>query len=57
MFAGCLNPAGEGAKKLKQQHSRRLIVLSMDVTKQDQLDEAVQEVKRLLPQDGKFIRT
>ncbi|XP_050726869.1 D-beta-hydroxybutyrate dehydrogenase, mitochondrial-like [Eriocheir sinensis] len=51
VFAGCLNPHGEGAEALRGLHSQRLIVLSMDVTRQDQLDKAAQEVKRLLPQD------
>lgn len=54
MIAGCLNPNGEGAESLKELHSRRLIVISMDVTKKDQLDKAVLEVKRLLPQNGEM---
>ncbi|XP_045110218.1 D-beta-hydroxybutyrate dehydrogenase, mitochondrial-like isoform X2 [Portunus trituberculatus] len=50
VFAGCLNDAGEGAARLREQHSERLIVLPMDVTKQEQLNAAVQEVKLQLPE-------
>lgn len=55
VFAGCLNTDGEGALSLKELHSQRLIVLSMDVTKQDQLDKAVLEVKRMLSKDGELM--
>ncbi|XP_045607761.1 D-beta-hydroxybutyrate dehydrogenase, mitochondrial isoform X3 [Procambarus clarkii] len=49
VFAGCLQADGEGAEHLRQEGSSRLHVLQMDVTSQDQLDKAAQEVKRLLP--------
>ena len=55
MFAGCLNITGEGAGRLREQRSDRLIVLDMDVTNQQQLNETVQQIKELLPQGGKFI--
>lgn len=50
VFAGCLNSSGEGAGRLREQCSNRLIVLNMDVTNQEQLDKAVQEIKLQLPQ-------
>ncbi|XP_045607757.1 D-beta-hydroxybutyrate dehydrogenase, mitochondrial isoform X2 [Procambarus clarkii] len=49
VFAGCLQADGEGAEHLRQEGSSRLHVLQMDVTSQDQLDKAAQEVRRLLP--------
>nr|XP_045608263.1 D-beta-hydroxybutyrate dehydrogenase, mitochondrial-like isoform X1 [Procambarus clarkii] len=50
VFAGCLQADGEGAKILRQEGSRRLHVLQMDVTSQEQLDKAAEEVKSLLPE-------
>lgn len=52
MFAGCLNSVGEGAAALKRHGSARLVVLQMDVTNQEQLAEAAQEVKKQLPKGG-----
>ncbi|XP_045607758.1 D-beta-hydroxybutyrate dehydrogenase, mitochondrial isoform X2 [Procambarus clarkii] len=49
VFAGCLQAGGEGAENLKRNGSQRLHVLQMDVTKQEQVDKAAEEVKELLP--------
>ncbi|XP_071552237.1 D-beta-hydroxybutyrate dehydrogenase, mitochondrial-like [Panulirus ornatus] len=49
VFAGCLKADGKGADHLRQEGSSRLHVLQMDVTNQDQLDKAAQQVKDLLP--------
>ncbi|XP_050726882.1 D-beta-hydroxybutyrate dehydrogenase, mitochondrial-like [Eriocheir sinensis] len=50
VFAGCLDANGEGAAALKRHGSARLVVLQMDVTDQEQLAKAAQEVKKLLPE-------
>lgn len=52
MFAGCLDANGEGAAALKRHGSARLVVLQMDVTNEEQLAKAAQEVKKLLPEEG-----
>lgn len=49
VFALCLRSEGAGIQKLRDEHSKRLHVIQADVTKQDQLDRALQEVKSLLP--------
>ncbi|KAK8393047.1 hypothetical protein O3P69_013235 [Scylla paramamosain] len=49
VFAGCLDANGEGAASLKRHGSNRLVVLQMDVTNQEQLVKAAQEVKKQLP--------
>lgn len=52
MFAGCLDADGEGAAALKRHGSGRLVVLQMDVTNQEQLAKAAQEVKKVLQEGG-----
>lgn len=52
VFAGCLDANGEGAAALKRHGSARLVVLQMDVTNQEQLAKAAQEVKKLLSEGG-----
>ncbi|XP_047496906.1 D-beta-hydroxybutyrate dehydrogenase, mitochondrial-like [Penaeus chinensis] len=49
VFALCLRSEGAGIQKLRDEHSKRLHVIQADVTKQDQLDLALKEVKSLLP--------
>ncbi|XP_037783264.1 D-beta-hydroxybutyrate dehydrogenase, mitochondrial-like [Penaeus monodon] len=49
VFALCLRLEGAGIQKLREEHSKRLHVIQADVTKQDQLDRALQEVKSQLP--------
>ncbi|XP_066972239.1 D-beta-hydroxybutyrate dehydrogenase, mitochondrial-like isoform X2 [Macrobrachium rosenbergii] len=50
VFAGCLqaNAGGEGAKKLKDIDPERLHVLQLDVTKQDDIDQALKFVSDTL---------
>ncbi|KAK7081562.1 putative short-chain dehydrogenases reductases (SDR) [Halocaridina rubra] len=52
VFAGCLlaDTGGEGAKRLRQVKSERFHVLQMDVTCQEQIKAALQEVKGILPE-------
>ncbi|XP_022100681.1 D-beta-hydroxybutyrate dehydrogenase, mitochondrial-like isoform X1 [Acanthaster planci] len=56
VFAGCLDVQGEGALRLKDvpsesggRASKKLHVIQMDVTKEDQVSDAVQTVLSLLP--------
>lgn len=57
VFAGCLNVNGEGASTLKRHGSSRLVVLQMDVTKEEQLAKAADEVKKQLPSGGKVLHS
>lgn len=52
VFAGCLmaDSGGKGAEQLRQVESDRLHVVQLDVTKHEQLKNAVQQVKSILPQ-------
>ena len=52
VFAGCLNPTGDGAEKLKQEGSGRIHVIGLDVTKDEQVKEAEKFVRGNLPQGG-----
>lgn len=54
MFAGCLvtDGAGHGAEKLRREASERLQVLQLDVTSQNQLQAALNTVKKTLPVGG-----
>ncbi|XP_042861662.1 D-beta-hydroxybutyrate dehydrogenase, mitochondrial-like [Penaeus japonicus] len=49
VFALCLRSEGTGIQKLLDEKSKRLHVIQADVTKQDQLDRALLQVKSLLP--------
>lgn len=53
VFAGCLQAAaeGEGAEALRRRASDRLHVLQLDVTREKQVQEAVQQIIEILPQD------
>ncbi|XP_066954519.1 D-beta-hydroxybutyrate dehydrogenase, mitochondrial-like [Macrobrachium rosenbergii] len=53
VFAGCLlaDTGGEGAQQLRRLGSSRLHVLQMDVTQQEQIEDALQQTKKLIP-DG-----
>lgn len=55
MFAGCLDADGKGAAALKSHGSSRLVVLQMDVTNEEQLAKAAQEVKKILPEGGEDV--
>ncbi|CAN8030790.1 hypothetical protein HPB47_026580 [Ixodes persulcatus] len=45
VFAGCLFPEGEGARKLRENGSSNVVVLPLDVTKDDEIERAVVDVK------------
>ncbi|KAG8197261.1 hypothetical protein JTE90_007509 [Oedothorax gibbosus] len=51
VFAGCLRPNGPGAQKLRTTCSSRLHIVPLDITKEDQVEAAVEYVKANLP-DG-----
>lgn len=53
VFAGCLQAAagGEGAEALRQRASDRLHVLQLDVTREEQVQEALQQIIEILPKD------
>ncbi|XP_058011304.1 17-beta-hydroxysteroid dehydrogenase type 2 [Ahaetulla prasina] len=48
VFAGVLNAAGPGAKKLKETCSERLSILQLDITSSAQIKEAYLETRRKL---------
>ncbi len=55
VFAACLHSKGSGADKLRSECSSRLVVVQMDVTKDDEVLEAVETVKKHIayPENGK----
>ncbi|XP_069689218.1 short-chain dehydrogenase/reductase family 9C member 7-like [Periplaneta americana] len=48
VFAGCLFPEGDGASLLKKSCSNRLKVIQLDVTKDDQVEKALEAVTSTL---------
>ncbi len=54
VFAGCLLSDGEGAKDLQATCSDRLKVVQLDVTKDEQVEEAYQNVKEELGGEGYY---
>ncbi|XP_068209389.1 D-beta-hydroxybutyrate dehydrogenase, mitochondrial-like [Palaemon carinicauda] len=57
VFAGCLlaDSRGEGAERLREVRSERLRVLQLDVTSEDQLNEAIHNVKIHLALSGNVL--
>ncbi|XP_070566031.1 11-beta-hydroxysteroid dehydrogenase type 2-like [Ptychodera flava] len=53
VFAGCLFKGGEGEQQLVQTCSDRLTTIQLDITDQEQVDNALAEVERKL--DGKAL--
>jgi len=53
VFACCLFPLGEGAQKLKAECSSRLRIIKMDVTSDEDVEEAYQEVEEELGRQGR----
>jgi len=45
VFAGCLQPHGEGANLLRLHDEKNIKILSLDVTSQESVDRAMQSVK------------
>ena len=52
MFAGCLKSQTGGAKELRELNLKRLHVIQMDVTSDDQVAAAVAYVSRHIPPQG-----
>lgn len=53
IFAGCLQPEGGGALELKKSCSDRLHIVPLDITKEHQIQSAVEYVKNNLPPEAK----
>ncbi|KAK4288505.1 hypothetical protein Pmani_038464 [Petrolisthes manimaculis] len=51
VYAGCLMPEGEGARSLRQEASDRLRVVSLDVTKDEEVRAAYKTVEQDLASD------
>ena len=54
VFAGCLSPGGPGARGLALQGSGNLKVLQLDVTKDEDVEQAKRVVQKNLPEKGEF---
>ncbi|KAG7161490.1 D-beta-hydroxybutyrate dehydrogenase-like 6 [Homarus americanus] len=56
VFAGCqfAKAGGEGSLRLKREGSERLHVLQIDLTSSEELTQAFEEVKRILPEGEMF---
>jgi NAD(P)-dependent dehydrogenase (short-subunit alcohol dehydrogenase family) len=52
VFAGCLNEKGEGADKLRNECSKRLHVVELDVTKDKSVSAAFKYIKQYTPKHG-----
>jgi NAD(P)-dependent dehydrogenase (short-subunit alcohol dehydrogenase family) len=52
VFAGCLNEKGEGAEKLRNECSKRLHVVELDVTKDKSVLAAFKYIKQCTPKHG-----
>jgi NAD(P)-dependent dehydrogenase (short-subunit alcohol dehydrogenase family) len=52
VFAGCLKSQCGGAQKLRELNLRRLHVIQMDVTSDEQVAAAVAYVSRQIPPQG-----
>ncbi|KAL4233227.1 (2R 3R)-2 [Mactra antiquata] len=52
VFAGCLYPDGEGAKKLKSESSKRLHIVPLDVASDESVLKAHDYVVKHLPKNG-----
>ncbi|XP_063587881.1 D-beta-hydroxybutyrate dehydrogenase, mitochondrial-like [Penaeus indicus] len=53
VFAGCLQASGESARDLASSASSRLRVIQLDITKEEEVNAALKEVKDLLSPGGK----
>jgi NAD(P)-dependent dehydrogenase (short-subunit alcohol dehydrogenase family) len=52
VFAGCLNPNCDGAKSLKEKGGERLQVVSIDVTDDESIKQALETTRKGLPELG-----
>ena len=53
VFAGCLDSRGDGARKLQEGASSRLLVVQMDVCKEEDVQAALAIVKQNLPEPNR----
>ena len=53
MFAGCSDCNGLGARSLASRGSTKLAVLQIDVTKQDEIDDAAEMIQDVVGDDCK----
>ena len=53
VYAGCCNPAGEGAVQLLSEASARLQTIAIDVTSTDSLNSALNIIRQQLPTSAK----
>jgi NAD(P)-dependent dehydrogenase (short-subunit alcohol dehydrogenase family) len=56
VFAGCVKSQEGGAKELKELNLKRLHVIQMDVTSDEQVAAAAQYVSRHVPPQGDYTR-
>lgn len=54
VFAGCLQPNGEGAKKLLTENREKLIIVPLDVTKDESVEAARKLVDNLIEDKSKL---
>lgn len=52
VFAGCLNPDGAGAIRLKESCSKKLHIVPLDVSSDDSVDKAHNYIVKHLPENG-----
>lgn len=57
VFAGCLSPDGAGAQSLKRQSSDNLKILKLDVTRDEDVQQAKRTVQENLPEKGESLST
>ena len=55
VFAGCSDCNGLGARSLASRGSTKLAVLQIDVTKQDEIDDAAEMIQDVVGDEGTFI--
>lgn len=55
VFAGCLSPEGAGAQSLAQHSSSKLKILKLDVTSDEDMQQAKTTVQEQLPEKGESL--
>ena len=53
MIAGCYNPDGPGASKLRSEY-KAIQIVKIDVTSDDSVDKALSEVEKSVESKGRF---
>ncbi|XP_055955307.1 D-beta-hydroxybutyrate dehydrogenase, mitochondrial-like isoform X2 [Patella vulgata] len=52
VFAGCLDPDGNGAEILRSRSSKRIHIVKLDVTNDEQVEDSLQYVKNTCKENG-----